>query len=86
MRTLPTGASSRLGAEMARQFAARGHDLALAARRVDRLEQLREEILGASMSAVAIPVDGRNNQACLIPSSGRATLGRWPTSRVSSPT
>jgi short-subunit dehydrogenase len=45
--TLITGASSGLGAEMARQFAARGHDLALAARRVERLEELRDEILAA---------------------------------------
>ena len=42
--TLITGASSGLGAEMARQLAARGHDLALCARRTDRLEQLREEL------------------------------------------
>ncbi|GAB3652474.1 SDR family oxidoreductase [Nocardioides korecus] len=42
---LITGASSGLGAEMARQLAARGHDLALAARRLDRLEELRTEIL-----------------------------------------
>jgi short-subunit dehydrogenase len=42
---LITGASSGLGAEMARQFAARGHDLALCARRTERLEELREEIL-----------------------------------------
>jgi short-subunit dehydrogenase len=41
---LITGASSGLGAEMARQFAARGHDLALCARRVDRLDGLRAEI------------------------------------------
>lgn len=42
-----TGASSGLGAEMARQFAARGYDLGLAARRMDRLEQLRQELLAA---------------------------------------
>ena len=41
---LITGASSGLGAEMARQFAAKGHDLALCARRTDRLEELRAGI------------------------------------------
>ena len=44
---LITGASSGLGAEMARQFAAKGHDLALCARRTERLEELRDEILAA---------------------------------------
>jgi short-subunit dehydrogenase len=44
---LITGASSGLGAEMARQFAARGHDLALCARRTERLEKLRAQITGA---------------------------------------
>lgn len=43
--TLITGASSGLGAEMARQLAARGQDLALCARRVERLEELRDEIV-----------------------------------------
>ncbi|MDQ6688058.1 MAG: SDR family oxidoreductase [Actinomycetota bacterium] len=42
---LVTGASAGLGAEMARQFADLGYDLALCARRTDKLEQLRAEIL-----------------------------------------
>jgi short-subunit dehydrogenase len=42
---LITGASSGLGAEMARQFADLGYDLALCARRTDRLEELRAEVL-----------------------------------------
>lgn len=41
---LITGASSGLGEEMARQFAARGYNLALCARRLERLEALREEL------------------------------------------
>ena len=44
---LITGASSGLGAEMARQFAALGHDLALCARRTDRLEELAVQITTA---------------------------------------
>jgi short-subunit dehydrogenase len=43
-----TGASSGLGRGMAREFARRGRDLALCARRLDRLEELRTELLAAS--------------------------------------
>jgi short-subunit dehydrogenase len=46
-RILITGASSGLGAELARQFAAAGHDVALCARRMERLEELRGEIRAA---------------------------------------
>lgn len=41
---LITGASSGLGEEMARQFATLGYDLALCARRGDRVEALAEQI------------------------------------------
>lgn len=41
---LITGASSGLGAEMARQFAAKGYDLALCARRTERLAELQQHI------------------------------------------
>ncbi|WP_194922815.1 SDR family oxidoreductase [Catenulispora pinisilvae] len=46
-RILITGASSGLGEQMARDFAAKGRDLALCARRTDRLDRLREELLAA---------------------------------------
>lgn len=41
---LITGASSGLGAEMARQFVAMGRNVALCARRTERLEQLQKEL------------------------------------------
>jgi short-subunit dehydrogenase len=44
---LITGASSGLGAEMARQFAGLGYDLALCARRLERLEELAAAITEA---------------------------------------
>lgn len=44
-RILITGASSGLGAGMARAFAAQGRDLALCARRTDRLEELKAELV-----------------------------------------
>jgi short-subunit dehydrogenase len=43
---LISGASSGLGRGMALEFAARGRNLALCARRVELLEQLRDEIAG----------------------------------------
>jgi uncharacterized protein len=44
---LITGASSGLGADLARQLAAYGCDLILVARRMERLQELRAEILAA---------------------------------------
>lgn len=43
-RILITGASAGLGEGMAREFAARGRDLALCARRLDRLTELRADL------------------------------------------
>lgn len=52
---LITGASSGLGEGMAREFAAQGANLCLCARRLERLEQLKQELL-AEHPAVKISI------------------------------
>ena len=60
-KILITGASSGLGAGMARQFAAKGRDLALCARRLDNLDELRAEITtrypGVKVAVAALDVN-----------------------------
>jgi len=60
-KILITGASSGLGAGMARAFAARGRDLALCARRIDRLEELKDELMqqypGVRVAVAALDVN-----------------------------
>lgn len=55
---LVTGASSGIGAMFAREFAAAGGRVALAARRVERLQSLADELraAGASVTTVALDV------------------------------
>jgi short-subunit dehydrogenase len=56
--TLITGASSGIGAELARIFASKGHRVALVARRADRLETLAGEIVAAGgPQPIIIPYD-----------------------------
>lgn len=49
-----TGASSGLGWYMALEFARRGHDLALAARRLEKLEELADQIRAESQVSVFV--------------------------------
>src|SRR3990170_3881102 len=60
--TVITGASSGIGAELARVFAARGYPLVLTARRHERLEALAEELRGAhgiEVEIVALDLEDR---------------------------
>src|SRR5687768_9422071 len=70
-RILITGASSGLGEGIARRFAAMGRDLALAARRTDRLDALQKELLaahpGIRVVTAAMDVDDPESVASVLP-------------------
>ena len=74
---LITGASSGIGAAFARALAARGHDLALVARRADRLTALGDELAKAhGIEAFAIPADLSKLDACVDVLAALAARGR----------
>jgi short-subunit dehydrogenase len=70
-RILITGASAGLGEGMARRFAAMGRDLALAARRADRLDALRGKLLaahpGLRVETAALDIDDPEAVAAVVP-------------------
>ncbi|MGY1914167.1 SDR family oxidoreductase [Blastococcus sp. SYSU DS0973] len=70
-RIFISGASSGLGEGMARRFAAMGRDLALCARRIERLEALRAELLaarpGIRVEVAAMDVDDAGSVATVLP-------------------
>jgi len=59
-----TGASSGIGAATARACARRGMPVALAARRVDRIEALASQIRSSGARAIAIPCDVTSDEDC----------------------
>lgn len=76
-----TGASSGIGAELARQLAALGHDLVLVARRADRLEQIAEELRAEHACEVLVHAadltraKARKGLIGFVDQSGRAIAG-----------
>jgi NADP-dependent 3-hydroxy acid dehydrogenase YdfG len=78
-RIFITGASAGLGQGMAREFAARGRDLALVARRLDRLTELRDELLaehpGIRVVIGELNVDDPDAVATVVPQLARELGG-----------
>jgi NADP-dependent 3-hydroxy acid dehydrogenase YdfG len=73
---LVTGASSGIGTAVARALAQRGVRVALAARRVDRLRALAEELIGDGRGdALALACDVRNPDD--VQAAVQQTLDRW---------
>lgn len=92
-----SGASSGLGEEMARQLAARGDSVALAARRVGRLDSLAGELAGSSRvtvhaldvtdapavdAAIRTADEQHNGLDVVVVNAGRGGGGRIGTGRL----
>ena len=74
---LITGASSGLGERFARVVAANGANVVLAARRVDRLERLKDEIEAGGTRALAVALDVADESSTIAAfNEAESTFGR----------
>ena len=72
-----TGASSGIGAALAEEFARRGADVVLAARRAGRLEEVAERVRGHGRRALAVTCDvTRDGDLEAVVAQGLAAFGR----------
>ena len=69
-----TGASSGIGADIARELAGRGHGLTLVARRADKLAELAAELTGVRVEVIACDVADAEARAGLFDEVARRGL------------
>ena len=66
MKVLVTGASSGIGRDLAREFAKRKYDVVLVARNVERLEELKQELINEyKVTAEYISADLSKRENCI---------------------
>ena len=66
MKVLVTGASSGIGRDLAREFAKRNFDIVLVARNVERLEELKQELINEyKVNADYVSVDLSKRENCI---------------------
>ena len=76
LAVIVTGGSSGIGAEIARQYAARGARLALFARRADRLEAVAAECRARGAADVHV-LPGDTTDPVQVERAARAVVDRW---------
>ena len=83
-----TGASSGIGAQIARELAGRGHGVTLVARSADKLEALAEELRATGVRAEVLTADLSDaaDRAALLPRVEALGLASPPWGRCTPPT
>ena len=72
-----TGASSGIGAELARRYGRRKFRVALLARRVEQLDRVADEIVSAGGDAMVLPCDVQSNES--VSHAVSQVHARWET-------
>jgi len=77
MKTLITGASSGIGKELAIQLAKKGHDLILIARRLERLNQIKESYPNQNITVIQTDLNDNQQLESLFKTLSNEKIDHW---------